>query len=61
MSKFMTKFAEACSMAYNAPAGVPLLKFVTKGDRKALETAAKMARNSMLPYWPDLLHYLAAC
>ena len=61
MSEFMSRLTEACSHQWHANIGAPLLQFVVQGDRKALETAKKNAKNCWELYWlKDVLGYLAA-
>jgi hypothetical protein len=58
MSEFMSRLAEACSNQWHANIGTPLLRFVTHGDRKALETAKKNVTSSYALYWFNPWEYL---
>jgi len=58
MSEFMSRFTGACSHPWHANIGTPLLRFVTRGDRKALETARKRVTCGFDLYWLDPWEYL---
>ena len=58
MSEFMTRFAEGCGNSWHANVGTPLLRFVTHGDRQALENAKKNVTSSFGLYWLNLWEYL---